>query len=95
MCQASSAFESHPYFCSISMGSSYLLLSFIPLYRYATVCLSIPLVMGIWVVSGFVCCIAKHLCSNLCVDICFNLFWVNAGGGVTGQYGKYSICLNL
>lgn len=85
----------------VSADSLFLLLSFIPLYRYTTICLSIPLLMNIQVVSGyiFICivcvCISIyrhthiHLCTSLCVDICFNFFWINSWNGITGWYGKY------
>lgn len=62
----------------VSITYSFLLLSSIP-HKYTTSCLSIHLLMNIWVVFSFYykesCC--KHLCTSLCMEIHFLLSWVN------------------
>lgn len=40
--------------CCMYQYPSFLSLSFIPLYRYTTICLSIPLLVDIQVISSFI-----------------------------------------
>lgn len=58
----------------LSEGPSILLLSSIQLYRYTVICLSIHQLADIGLFPELGCneqCCCKHLCTNLCVDICF------------------------
>lgn len=68
---------------SAYINSSYfLLLSGISKYGYATVCLSLHILMDTWVISRFWLLQLKLLlaCIKLSLEICFHFSWANALG---------------
>ena len=61
-----------------------------PLYGYATICLSIHLLMNIcaFIFRLLRKCWYEHLCRSICLNICFNSFGCISMRRIAGSYGN-------
>ena len=83
--------------CNVFKVHSFLWLTNIPLYGYATFCLSIHLLMDIWIISTlgyYKKCCYEHSCTSFYVDICFHFSWMYTLEWNCWSYGKFWAIIN-
>ena len=88
---STSFWDSSSKHCSTISTSSPFMAEYIPLYGYATICLSIHLLMnicGVFIFRLLWKCWYEHLYTSICLNICFNSFGYIPMSRSAGSYGN-------